>query len=322
MSNCQDNPTWSDIHKDGCDYYNKFPNLCNQAEEYKDINGVSATTSCCVCRSTVVKPKEIDAKAYQTYKPCPEEQLWGDLDESGYLEVGKADCPKGIHCPRNTFSWVSGMEESIIQGPAKQGCWISGNTTEEPVFTCGEDNYCKNLDLYNSEPGNLVYRCPNATCSIGECNCGPECIQDNRTKLCVPPTDTPTPMSSLEESIPIPHNTCTIAQIDNDSFVCWKLEGNYILNCDPGFCGMGDKIVKGFIKLAGTDITIYGNKYEETSIPYKTYNDDLDSPLLIIVYIFSAIILLILLFLFFKNYFKPLVDTKFNRKFNRKRRFG
>ena len=97
----------------------------------------------------------------QTYKPCPEQQLWGDLDESNYLEVGTDKCPRGTYCPRSTFSIINGIQSDLILGTDnRQGCWINANVTTQPPYTCGDDEFCKNLDLRNSERGNLVYKCP------------------------------------------------------------------------------------------------------------------------------------------------------------------
>ncbi len=32
---------------------------------------------------------------------------------------------------------------------------------------CNDNEFCKNLDLYKSSPGKIVYRCPTSTCSAG-----------------------------------------------------------------------------------------------------------------------------------------------------------
>ena len=289
------------------------------------------------------------------YIPSPEHQLWGDINNNSKIINRNLD-----------------------------------------AYTCGEDQFCKNLDLFNSERGNLVYKCPNAICSLGECECGPECIKDERTNICVPPSDTPypsynpgtlpppitsaplsnspiplptqeiltnrpngtlpppitsAPLSSAPIPLPTqevltnrpngtlppsietnptwapipmptqpsiypiptpPLNKCTLAQLDKENWVCWKREeqcengvcNEFIIDCDAGFCDLNNSKVKGTAKLAGTNITIYGNKYNEDSnppelspesSPESSPEEDLDNdPLFIIALIFGGITILLL----------------------------
>ncbi len=261
----------------------------------------------------------------QGYIPSPEHQLWGDINNNSKIINRNLD-----------------------------------------AYTCGEDQFCKNLDLFNSERGNLVYKCPNAICSLGECECGPECIKDERTNICVPPSDTPypsynpgtlpppitsaplssapipmptqeiltnTPGGTLPPSIetnptwapipmptqpsiyPIPTpplNKCTLAQLDKENWVCWKREeqcengvcNEFIIDCDPGFCDLNSSKVKGTAKLAGTNIIVYGNKYNEDpnppesspeSPPESSPEEYLENdPLFIIALIFGGITILML----------------------------
>ena len=351
----------------------------------------------------------------QGYIPSPEHQLWGDINNNSKIINRNLD-----------------------------------------AYTCGEDQFCKNLDLFNSERGNLVYKCPNAICSLGECECGPECIKDERTNICVPPSDTPypsynpgtlpppitsaplsnspiplptqeiltnrpngtlpppitsaplssapipmptqeiltnrpngtlpppitraplsnspiplptqevltnrpngtlpppitsAPLSSAPIPLPTqevltnrpngtlppsietnptwapipmptqpsiypiptpPLNKCTLAQLDKENWVCWKREeqcengvcNEFIIDCDAGFCDLNNSKVKGTAKLAGTNITIYGNKYNEDSnppelspesSPESSPEEDLDNdPLFIIALIFGGITILLL----------------------------
>ena len=55
---------------------------------------------------------------------------------------------------------------------------------------CNDNEFCKNLDLYKSSPGKIVYRCPTSTCSAGTCNCASPCFRDFTTGTCVRPMDT------------------------------------------------------------------------------------------------------------------------------------
>jgi hypothetical protein len=162
---------------------------------------------------------------------------------------------------------------------------IDGNCTFDHIdVDCIDDTYCKNLDLYNSMPGNLVYRCPNATCVGGstECNCGPECVNDSRTGICVTPREAiglnPTPgtlpptgpgSSVVSQTPPSPPalNKCTVAQLGADKFACWKIVGNElgqsVVNCDPVECGLELKEAKSTRRLAGTDVVIYSKRLYE-----------------------------------------------------------
>ena len=240
-------------------------------------------------------------------------------------------------------------------------------------FTCDDNSFCKNLDLFNSEPGNLVYRCPNATCSLGGCNCGPECIKDTRTKICVhpnsilnptyepgtlpppitssplsgapvplptqevlyptyepgtlPPSITskplngaPVPLPTQEVLYPIPTpplDICTITQLATNSFVCWKRvedEANkqFIVNCDPAFCGLDKKIVKGVSKFAGANVTVYGNADINES------PEDKNSEIyLILACVFGGIC--VLFFIYFITFY---ILPKTRKVTKRSRRFG
>ena len=55
---------------------------------------------------------------------------------------------------------------------------------------CNDNEFCKNLDLYKSSPGKIVYRCPTSTCNAGTCNCASPCFRDFTTGTCVRPMDT------------------------------------------------------------------------------------------------------------------------------------
>ena len=365
-SNCQDNPTWIDRDGDSCEYYNMYPHLCQDAKDYANNNGIDATTSCCICRNTSPRTPSPtitpggNETTYQTYKPCPDQQLWGDLSESSYLEVGTATCPPDKYCPRNTYSIINGLQTDIELGYGnRQGCWKNVNITTQPAFTCGDDEYCKNIDLFNSEPGKLVYKCPNATCSIGNCNCGPECMKDPRTKICVPPTEVqptvkpgtlPSPITieppgsyevPTKEPIigPIPTppvNICTKSQIGLDSYVCWKrikelvngVEQQFIVDCDPGFCGLGDNVRKGVTKIAGTDITVYSPESEiidtpptsaPVSVPSPTPKQetktDNNEDLKIIGILFGVIAVIVLLLLIYYTFLDIKIENKKSFKF-------
>jgi hypothetical protein len=302
----------------------------------------------------------------QTYKPCPEQQLWGDLDESNYLEVGTDKCPRGTYCPRSTFSWKNGIQSDLILGTDnRQGCWINADVTTQSPYTCGDDIYCKNLDLNNSQRGNLVYKCPNATCSLGNCDCGPECIQDPRSKICVPPTELqptlkpgtlPPPISieppgsyeiptqePINTPIPAPPlNQCTKAEIAPGSFVCWKrvreivngFNQQYIVDCDPSFCGLSVDNSRGISKLAGSNITIYTDNPEPESsgespvaAPIETIKTkEKDQMLYILAYIFGGISLVFLAYLLYSTFLKgnsKVVPKRRGKRGKRgKRRFG
>jgi len=251
-------PKWVDKKGRTCEYYNINPKLCSKAQ--KNLSGVSSVDACCSCKNNIrmrVRSEATGDSEPQMYVPCPEEQLWGDLDESGYTSVGVAECPAGLDCVRHTFSWVNGMQQNVLRGPATQSCWkMSESGYQSPdQYTCKDDNFCRNLDVFNSEPGNLIYECPNATCGEGSCNCGSECMKDPRTSVCIPSSTTTAPVITQP-----PVGKCTLAQLSKDDYACWKVtEEGFITNCEPELCGLNDSDYKvmGTRKLAGTSVTVY-----------------------------------------------------------------
>ena len=119
---------------------------------------------------------------------------------------------------------------------------------------CNDNEFCKNLDLYKSSPGKIVYRCPTSTCSAGTCNCASPCFRDFTTGTCVRPMDTippfippgtlPPPITnrpvrgpvSMPTQAPLPGvskpptGVCLRTTIGNN--VCWRIDGRNIVNCD------------------------------------------------------------------------------------------
>lgn len=294
---CQDQPGWSDRFGDTCDYYKMYPHACNFSDQYKKLGKDGANEACCGCREKItVTPAPTSGGTVATFNPCPDSQVWGDFgDAAHYIETGTATCPPGVICYNTDYSWMYGQQGNFEPGMGQEeGCWKQVSGTLHPQFTCGDDDYCKNLDLYNSSRGNLVYRCPNATCEMGNCNCGPDCVKDSRTQICVretdivtdipspppsfrPPTtkipDTagPIPMPTQEPiNVPVPTppvNECVTAKVGEDSYVCWKRlkeyspvrerYEEYIVDCDPSFCGLKSMSKAGNVNVGGNDVTVY-----------------------------------------------------------------
>ncbi len=107
------------------------------------------------------------------------------------------------------------MGPSQSKGPSRQ-------MIASAPRSCDNDEYCKNISSYKSEPGNVVYSCPDATCKAGMCDCGSGCKLDAYSgsccqglekvgdiEFCVEITDAPNIVSTTSDitgadSTPIP----------------------------------------------------------------------------------------------------------------------
>ena len=332
---------WTDVKGNSCSFYELNPRMCNDARIYSQ-NGIDANSACCICKKInngPVPEEASDADPFhskeQNFKPCPENELWGDMGNgiSGtYMETGTGVCPAGHRCNKHGFSWKSGKYNLIMKGSengTREGCWRKVNNEEkQSIYTCTEDDYCKNIDIENSKPGEIVYKCPDATCNLGNCFCGPGCKKDPITQICIPESTSgndrlATPIKrnlNVQKGKPVPTppvGICVPTEID-DGTVCWKREqkidrfGNveqYLVDCDPSMCGLDHLVPLGKKNIGGSMITVYPTKVEnfyekrdQMAPPFKelkappvsapiSHSDskDLDSGTIAIIVIFSIL---------------------------------
>ena len=305
MANCQENPTFRDKYGNDCNFYKKYPELCAESLYSANDQGQTAQMVCCACSSeqrVLNVPRawsdEVSSEPFKPENPCPMNQVWANSREAHVdgrrIEVGTAEEPAELslqihevdlrfaltkvtgEATRSVDSlyWKSGDFNLVmdVYGSAeevtKKGCWRPVSPDNTAVFTCNSDDYCKNLDLDASKPGNLVYKCPQATCNLGNCYCGPDCMKDNVTKICKPRNEINKPMQSVVPTPPL--NICVPSEVpgeSKDTAVCWKRTRNFdssgnphdsLVNCDPSFCGFTTTVKQ--IKLAGSQFSLYTAK--------------------------------------------------------------
>ena len=209
--------------------------------------------------------------------PCPEDQLWGDLTEDRYENMGDSTCPKGKWCPY--FRDVNGRDITYLFPGNKRNnvksCW-NRKGTKPPYNKCLGSKYCKNLDILNSSMGNLKFKCPDATCQNGQCQCGDSCYVHPKYKICVPttpPSSTESPSSiepdssnevEIDQPITIPKiGECSLAEI-GEYLVCWQRKNeDELLNCPGVECGLQkDSVSK--MNVAGSEIQLYNQEESES----------------------------------------------------------
>lgn len=329
MQNCKDIPNWNDSHGNTCQFYTKNPNTCKKAKYLTPNRGPDATTACCVCRNTIPDPLPYDSLVpdERVYNPCPEGQLWGDFgrDDDYFSEVGTAVCPPGVECDMAIRDGNIVLNTGVVADVGiEQGCWKNLDPRAPPVLTCGNDTWCRNLDVQRSSSQELVYKCPNATCSIGQCQCGPECVMDNVTQICIPPSELQTPTHKMfggKQPIPVPpRERCTLTNFGKNSsreedslYGCWKrTQDNNLVSCDPGFCGIQHLDPQSSIMVAGRKINVYKSNdkiknisqeppHSSSEPPHSSSEPTLHvnkatTPLAIIGYIIGVILLGVIIF--------------------------
>jgi hypothetical protein len=310
MANCQENPTFRDKYGNDCNFYKKYPELCAESIYSANDQGQTAQMVCCACsdasrqmsanevrgrspiglRSNIPQASNplLSNDAFEPENPCPLNQVWADSPDGRRIEVGTAvknetlslqsevdsggaelDLRSGDLSMRRLITDVS----VDVDAETKKGCWRPVAPESTAVFTCNSDDYCKNLDLGVSKPGNLVYKCPQATCNIGNCYCGPECMKDDVTKICKPHNEI-NKVASSPIAVP-PLNVCVPTDVSDGSrvdqafasYVCWKRTRNFdssgnprdsLVDCDPNFCGFSSPTTT--IQLAGSQFSLYTAK--------------------------------------------------------------
>ena len=294
MANCQENPTFRDKYGNDCNFYKKYPEMCAESIYSANDQGQTAQMACCTCSGVptnvpqalqsvalLAKPTESEPAGFTPENPCPLNQVWGGVPVDGRrIEVGTASMPyvdvygEAVYWKSGEFSLVMDLTEV---GGEKKGCWRPVAPDNSAVFTCNSDDYCKNLDLAASTPGNLVYKCPQATCNIGNCYCGPDCMKDDVTKICVRRSReinksasinvrSPWRSHATQSVVPTPPlNVCVPTEVAERQYVCWKRTRNFdssgnphdsLVDCDPNFCGFANEGTKT-IKLAGSLFSLF-----------------------------------------------------------------
>ena len=251
-------------------------------------------------------PELISNDAFEPENPCPLNQVWANSPDGRRIEVGTAvknetlslqsqvdsdeaelDLRSGdlstmlriASVGDRTTQSVASIEDRMrrlttdvsvdVDAETKKGCWRPVAPESTAVFTCNSDDYCKNLDLGASKPGNLVYKCPQATCNIGNCYCGPECMKDDVTKICKPRNEI-NKVASSAIAVP-PLNVCVPTDVSDGAKLCWKRTRNFdssgnprdsLVDCDPNFCGFSSPTTT--IQLAGSQFSLYTPKAPST----------------------------------------------------------
>ena len=286
MANCQENPTFRDKYGNDCNFYKKYPELCAESIYSANDQGQTAQMVCCACsdrKSNIPQayvPGLLSNDAFKPENPCPLNQVWANSPDGRRIEVGTAvknetlslqsqvdsdeaelDLRSGDLSMRRLTTDVS----VDVDAETKKGCWRPVAPESTAVFTCNSDDYCKNLDLGASKPGNLVYKCPQATCNIGNCYCGPECMKDDVTKICKPRNEI-NKVASSAIAVP-PLNVCVPTDVSDGAKLCWKRTRNFdssgnprdsLVDCDPNFCGFSSPTTT--IQLAGSQFSLYTAK--------------------------------------------------------------
>lgn len=118
-----------------------------------------------------------------------------------FLGLGLGNDNYGVFGGADVSSWAGELTPSP-GGPAG----VNGPNFIAPSAGeyCATDLDCKSIDSYLSTPTNIVYRCPDATCSGQTCNCGTSCapnpegvgccssvIQIGDLAFCAEPTPAP-----------------------------------------------------------------------------------------------------------------------------------
>lgn len=286
MANCQENPTFRDKYGNDCNFYKKYPELCAESIYSANDQGQTAQMVCCACsdrKSNIPQayvPELISNDTFEPDNPCPLNQVWADLPDGRRIEVGTAvknetlSLQSEVESDEAELNLQSGdlsMRRLItdvsvdVDVETKKGCWRPVAPESTAVFTCNSDDYCKNLDLGASKPGNLVYKCPQATCNIGNCYCGPECMKDDVTKICKPHNEI-NKVASSPIAVP-PLNVCVPTDVSDGAKLCWKRTRNFdssgnprdsLVDCDPNFCGFSSPTTT--IQLAGSQFSLYTAK--------------------------------------------------------------
>ena len=290
MANCQENPTFRDKYGNDCNFYKKYPELCAESIYSANDQGQTAQMVCCACsdrKSNIPQayvPELLSNDAFKPENPCPLNQVWANSPDGRRIEVGTAVKNETLslqsqvdsdEAELNLRSGDLSMRRLItdvsvdVDAETKKGCWRPVAPESTAVFTCNSDDYCKNLDLGASKPGNLVYKCPQATCNIGNCYCGPECMKDDVTKICKPRNEI-NKVASSAIAVP-PLNVCVPTDVSDGAKLCWKRTRNFdssgnprdsLVDCDPNFCGFSSPTTT--IQLAGSQFSLYTPKAPST----------------------------------------------------------
>ena len=321
MANCQENPTFRDKYGNDCNFYKKYPELCAESIYSANDQGQTAQMVCCACsdasrqmsanevrgrspiglRSNIPQASNplLSNDAFEPENPCPLNQVWADSPDGRRIEVGTAvknetlslqsevdsggaelDLRSGDLSMRRLITDVS----VDVDAETKKGCWRPVAPESTAVFTCNSDDYCKNLDLGVSKPGNLVYKCPQATCNIGNCYCGPECMKDDVTKICKPHNEI-NKVASSPIAVP-PLNVCVPTDVSDGAKLCWKRTRNFdssgnprdsLVDCDPNFCGFSSPTTT--IQLAGSQFSLYTAKAPSTPNSVRAARVDTAKPI-------------------------------------------
>ena len=298
ISNCQDVPGWLDINGDNCEMYRLNPSLCKDAAKYKPINGMDAQTACCACAEIPSVPEAVGELnpfelETQEFNPCPENQVWSDYVNGitgKYIKVGNKAGPDG----------------------SVKGCWKqvheSGN---EKVYTCNTDDFCKNYNAQTKE-----YLCPNATCNLGNCTCGPECKKDQITQVCIPQNTVN--KNSLNTVVNSETNVGQCMLKDGECVKTVTITNrfgnseNYQVKCDPNHCGNNTSIAPSSMEHLKNDLSEVPVS-APISAPTSEPESGLEGGVIALIVIFSllGVILLIFIVRMLRRDYEPKRSSKF-----------
>lgn len=98
--------------------------------------------------------------------------------------------PDGLQCDPNTgvYTEINRTKTPVVYNPYP---FDKYETTEAPYIStlkanssCRQDDDCKGINRKLSKPNNIVYNCPNATCTGNSCSCGSGCEYDTYSGKC------------------------------------------------------------------------------------------------------------------------------------------